>query len=174
MPARTTDERQVDSTPARSSLFARLVYAPRAALAWMKSNRLAALVLALASLASVGGLVIVTLMIAAGRQLEPTITLQQCFDALDQGRYDEAISLAETLRQQSQAEELPGGALYVLGVAMARQAGEALLKQRENKYLLAANYLEQARREGFPPDRQAEGLYLLGKALYYRDRKSVV
>jgi len=166
MPARTTDQ-QVDSTPARSSRLANLLQAPRAALAWMKSNRLVAIVLVLASLASVGGLVIVTLRIATGRQPEVKVTLQQCLEALDEGQYEEAISLAETLREQSQAEQLSGGALYVLGAAMARQAGEALLKQRENKYLLAANYLEQARREGFPPDRQAEGLYLLGKALYY-------
>ncbi len=168
MPARTADDQNVQSSAARSSGLAGLLGAPRAALTWLRSNRLAALLLAVASVASVAALLTVTLRIATNKQATPPITLEQCLEALDQGQYEEAISLAEELREQlSQTDQPSGGALYVLGAAMAKQAAQALLKEREKKYLLAANHLEQARQQGFPPDRQAEGLYLLGKSLYY-------
>ena len=79
----------------------------------------------------------------------------------------EARNLAKQLQSQGTltVEEL-GGPAFIFGAAAAREAAEAPAKDRTKLHLLAVRYLEEANNRGFPDDRQAEGLYLLGKSMY--------
>ena len=62
------------------------------------------------------------------------------------------------------AEDL-GGPAFALGAAAAYEAENSAGKDRAKLFLLASRYLEEANNRGFPPNRNAEGLYLLGKSL---------
>jgi len=95
------------------------------------------------------------------------VTLGQTLAALDEGNYLQARDLAKTLQSQGRlpVEEL-GGPVFVLGAAACREADEMWSSDRRRYYLLAGRYLEEARDRGFPPGRQGEGYYLLGKSLY--------
>jgi tetratricopeptide (TPR) repeat protein len=62
------------------------------------------------------------------------------------------------------AEELIGKP-FVLGVLADRRATTMLGRERSRQEVLATRYLHEARQLGFPPGREAEGLYLLGKNL---------
>ncbi|TWT77209.1 Tetratricopeptide repeat protein [Posidoniimonas polymericola] len=94
-------------------------------------------------------------------------SVENALEALDRGEYE----YAEDLVLQIQAAGVVaandiGGPLFVLGsVKAARSAAEFSPELRRRGYLLAAGYLTKARDAGFPPGREHEGLYLLGKAL---------
>lgn len=99
--------------------------------------------------------------------------LAEALAALDRGDDAEAAAIARELDSAGPvpAEEL-GGKPFVLGVVSDRRAAR-LLDQSQRRYqLLAASFLEEARTLGFPPGREAEGLFLLGKHLYLCGRIS--
>ena len=99
------------------------------------------------------------------------ITLDMAYEALDLGAYTEARRLATHLR--SQGEILPdelGGPAFVLGSAILLEADQKWGKSKSSSYLIAARYLEEANDRGFPAERRATGLYLLGKSLYLSDQ----
>lgn len=138
-----------------------------ALLAWSAANRLRAALVAGACVASVAGVVVGWVAIAAGGPAGPPVTLEMALEKLDLGAYDDAREMANRLKEQADLpmDEL-GGPAFVLGAAAARQAEQTWSKDKTRYYLLAARYLEEARDRGFPSPRQAEGLYLLGRSLY--------
>ena len=91
--------------------------------------------------------------------------------ALDRGSYVEAGDLADQLQSQGtlRTDEL-GGPVFALGAAMAYEADDMWSREKSRYYKRAARQLEEARDRGFPPGRQGEGLYLLGKSLYMTGR----
>ncbi len=139
-----------------------------AALGWAAKNRLQAGLLAGACLISItcAGVAWLTLG-AAGNVLGREATLEMALEALDSGAYLRARELAESVRRR---KTLPleglGGPAFVLGAAACYEADDTWSKEKKNYYLLASRYPEEARDRGFPPERRAEGLFLLGRSLY--------
>lgn len=95
-------------------------------------------------------------------------TLATIFAAYDLGSYGEAKKLAEVVLRYAPETDLTtrGGALFVMGAATCAMAELAWNTNRQPYYLAAANYLREAEEYGFPPDRRAQGFFLLGKSLY--------
>lgn len=95
-------------------------------------------------------------------------TLAEALAAIDADDREKARSIAADLRLMGglpQGEV--GGPAYVLGVAMARDAEEQWNEsERRIRFLLAARYLEEAKVVGFPPGRNEQGLFVLGKSLH--------
>lgn len=99
-------------------------------------------------------------------------SLDMALERLDEGFADQARELAVAVRRQGDlAPEEAGGPAYVLGAAMMADA-DATSSPRERRpmHLLAARYLDEAARLGFPPDRAAHGYFLLGRAHYETGR----
>jgi tetratricopeptide (TPR) repeat protein len=137
--------------------------------AWAKANRLKALL-------AIGGVVsfLITAVVAGRlffaapkhRPLDELATMKQILQALDRRAFAEAQTLAKRLEEQGtlSAEEM-GGPAFALGAVAAYEAENSPGKDRAKLFLLASRYLEQAGNRGFPANRNAEGLYLLGKSL---------
>jgi tetratricopeptide (TPR) repeat protein len=143
-----------------------LAGAGRALVAWSLAKRLRAGLLVAGCLVLMAGVVVGWLVIAAQGPPGGPVTLEMALEALDEGSYSDARKLAENLQTQGglSMDEL-GGPVFVLGAAAASEADETWSKDASSYYLAAARYLEEARDRGFPPGRQAEGLYLLGRSL---------
>ncbi len=137
------------------------------ALAWAAQNRLRAALAVSAATLSIGTLVASGVWAVGAIRAEPEVTLAEVFKALESGVSAQAKEAANTLRSQESARlDDIAGAVYVLGVATAMEAADGWRRDKPQKYLLAARYLEEARSRGFPPGRRGRGLYLLGKSLY--------
>jgi len=136
--------------------------------AWAAANRIKAAILGVACVGLLGGLTVVGLLARQAQDsADGTATLEEALEALDEGAYAEARSLAEVLRDQGQLPfEQLGGPVFVLGAVACYEADDTWSKEKTNSYLVAARYLEDARDRGFPPGRRAQGLFLLGKSLY--------
>ena len=93
--------------------------------------------------------------------------MDQALQALDHRSFAEAQTFAKRLQAQGtlSGDEL-GGSEFALGAVAAYEAETSSGKDRTKLFLLAARYLEEANNRGFPANRRAEGLYLLGKSLY--------
>lgn len=94
-------------------------------------------------------------------------TIERALAALDAGE-DEAAR--DIIAQMQDAETLTaedyGGGLYVLGALKVNDAQRQWSPDRSRTdYYVASKYLEEAKSIGFPEGREADGLYLLGKAL---------
>jgi len=138
----------------------------RKMLAWASENRLKAGLIGGACLLAVGG-VAALWVLSTATPASQHATLDAAMKALDSGAYQEARQLAETLSEAALSPEDPLGApSFVLGAAAAYEADDAWTTDKEHLYLLAARYLEEARDLGFPPGREGEGLFLLGRSLY--------
>lgn len=90
--------------------------------------------------------------------------LDEAFAALDAGDYERAAVL---VRQVLNSGALPrreyGGPLFVLGAVRAHDAGlDEIVERRRTEYLIASRYLKEAQAFGFAPDREKQGLLLLG------------
>ena len=87
---------------------------------------------------------------------------------LDHGYYDQA----RTLRAQIDVDGAKGisksKSEFISGAAAAYEALELFEDGpfRERCFLVAARYLEHARKLGLPPDREPEAVYLLGLSLF--------
>ncbi len=165
--ASALDPDSFDSSPDEPSPSRRSRW--RRALDWAKANRRKALLLVGASVASVVGVVVLTVVLWLAAQDEPElVTLEMALAALDRGSLVQAQEYAEKLREQETLAPTEwGGPAFVLGAAAAYEARETWAKDRANRYLLAAGYLDEARTRGFPPGRRAVGLLLLGEGLYH-------
>jgi len=153
--------------PALRQRLSGLAGVVRAAGRWVVANRLRAVLVAVAGAVSLSSVVLTWVLAAASRPVAPPPTLEMAWAALDRGAYDEARQLARGLQQQGTLTgEEQAGPAFVLGAAAAYQAIGMPGKNRVAQCLVAARYLEAARQQGFPPQREAEGLYLLGKSLY--------
>lgn len=86
--------------------------------------------------------------------------------ALDRGDDVAAKRLAQLAREQDASEGADaGGIAFVLGAATAMEADSMWGEDQRRYYVLAARQLEDARRIGFTPAREGQGLFLLGKSL---------
>jgi TolA-binding protein len=105
-------------------------------------------------------------MLSAPKELpkQRAWTLVDAVTALDEGEYGLAQRIAARLRKILPESEA-GNLAFVQGAAAAYEAEQYLGRERKDLCLLAANYLEDARQQGFPESRRAEGLFLLGKSL---------
>jgi tetratricopeptide (TPR) repeat protein len=107
-----------------------------------------------------------TYMVHLAIQVEQA-KLDEAFAALDAGNYEQARLL---VRHVLNSGALPhsefGTPLFVLGVVKTYDAGvEVVPEQRRTQYLVASRYLSKARSYGFPPEREKQGLLMLGKSL---------
>jgi tetratricopeptide (TPR) repeat protein len=142
----------------------------RGFVAWMKAHRLKAM-LAIGGVVSflIAAVVVSWLYFMAPSHLpvEELVTMDQVLQALDRRAFAEVQTLAKRAQKQNalSPEEL-GGPAFALGAAAAHEAEASPGKDRAKLFLLASRYLEEANNRGFPANRNAEGLYLLGKSLY--------
>lgn len=146
--------------------LASLVRNPRALVGWMMASRLRLAIFVAVVLMAIGGAISVPLVMRARRPVEPPVTLAMALEALDGANHEEAERVAAKLDQQG---DLPteewGGPAFVRGVVAALEADRGTDKQKTKRWLAASKYLQQAYDRGFPPGREAEGLYLLGKSM---------
>lgn len=139
---------------------------PRRLVGWLLGNRLRAIIVVVAGLLFVTASVGVWLILARHAAPPEKPTIEPALRALDRGAFDEASKLAEKFRTDA-PDDRTGGVNYVLGAVAACQADVSSSELRSAHFLAAARLLERARDQGFPPGREAEGLYLLGKSLFY-------
>lgn len=98
----------------------------------------------------------------------PVVDLTTALAALDANKLNDARAAAYQLPP---IDDLPqeewGAKSFVLGVATALEA-DASGDTRERKLLftVAARYLEESHKLGFPPGRRGQGTYWLGRGLY--------
>lgn len=164
----TEDKALETAKPTLGGRLRALLGAPRRLVAWAMKDWIRAVALATAGLASVGAMVILWLVVGPKppelKPVEPADVLK----ALDSGQPDEARQLAARLQQQ---DNLPpdywGLPAYTQGVAAYQKADQTLSDgTKKDRYLLAARHLGESRELGFPPERNSEGLFLLGRSLY--------
>jgi tetratricopeptide (TPR) repeat protein len=166
LPKPPQGEAREPSDAAPRKPLARLADALRGAKARLLANRLKAGLVAGGCLLAVVGAVVAWVWLGQmGKSREAT--LEAATEALDRGDYGEARRMAEELRQGRLPPDAPlGAAAFLLGAAAAYEAEDPWKAEHEPLDLVAARYLEEARDLGFPPGREGEGLYLLGRSLY--------
>lgn len=93
--------------------------------------------------------------------------LTEALLALDEGNYEQArLLVRHVLASGALPREEFGTPLFVLGVVKTYDAdADVIAEQRRTQYLVAARYLTKAQSYGFPPEREKQGLLLLGKSL---------
>ncbi|MEE9602656.1 MAG: tetratricopeptide repeat protein, partial [Thermoguttaceae bacterium] len=168
MPPEERDDRD-QQTPggAKAGVLALLAGVAQIISGLTSSPRSRAIVLGLCCLASLGGVVIVWLVIIANSADPEPVTLEMVLEPLDSGAYVEAREMAKKLKEQGTLPRSEfGGPLFAMGAAAAYEADDTWSKRKTAHYLAAARYLEEARDRGFPAGRRPEGLFLLGKSLY--------
>ncbi len=124
-----------------------------------------ALILAV-NAAIVGGLVGTAVILRNYKPAPKPPTMEDALGALDRGNVDQAHSLAERLAAKRGVTRNEEGVPDFIFGTLAMKAAEAEPgKNRSEGFRLAALYLERSRQHGFPAQREATGLYLLGKCL---------
>jgi len=129
---------------------------------WMRNVAVAAILLLFIS-----GTVAAWLYLARLSLRAELVSLETALATLDEGRRDEARSMARAMLDSGllDHDEL-GGPLFVLGAAKAEDAeSEATPEKRRAGYLVASRYLQEARLLSLPPAREADAIFLLGKSL---------
>ena len=134
--------------------------------AWLAGNPRRAILLGLACLLSIAGAVTAWLGLASHARKQERPTLEPALEALDRAAYGEAVRLAEKY-QAEQIEDRGGGTDFVRGAAAAYQADASSSDLKRSHFQTAARLLSAAQQQGFPSSREAEGLYLLGKSLFF-------
>jgi tetratricopeptide (TPR) repeat protein len=92
--------------------------------------------------------------------------LDEALTALDNGNYEQArLLVRHVLNSGALPHDEFGTPLFVLGVVKTYDAGaDVVPEQRRTQYLVASRYLTKARSYGLPPEREKQGLLLLGKS----------
>lgn len=121
-----------------------------------------------------GGLVLLVvatvgtwLYLASLTVAEPPPTLEQALALYDEGDHEEARLLVIRMTEgTTQLEHTLAGPLFVLGAIKAKEAeSQWSAALRQTNYQIAAKYLQEAKAFGFPPGREEEGGYLLGRSM---------
>jgi TolA-binding protein len=157
------------AAPPSASAAARLGrFIPAALRNWKVASGLAIFL----SVAVIGGSIALTLVWSAKEPTPREFLLTKALTRLDGGEGNEARALAVELQSLADATFAErGGAMFILGMLIAREAQELPESdQRRVLYLVASRYLEQARMHGFPPGREAEGLIELARSLHHGGR----
>lgn len=86
--------------------------------------------------------------------------------AFDSGEYAEACALARALLEQPEATASDKAcAAFVEGASLLAEAEQSLDEDNSDLFRRAADQLQQASQLGWPPEREADGLFWLGKSL---------
>ena len=155
----------------KPTLKQRLIAATLPARTWVAAHRWQSAAIGGGVLLLVGAATAWTVVAQIRSAGEEQISLKMAYEALDLGAYAEARRLASKMR--SQGVVLPnelGGPAFVLGTAKLLETDDEWGKGKKSNYLVASRYLEEASDRGFPKERLAEGLYMLGKSLYLSDQ----
>ncbi len=174
--AHSTDAPAIDSPAvgaARGGLKGRLLDA----VDWARAHRKRALLMsgggAFLFVAALGSL---ALLVRApdpeAEHVEPPVTPEEVFAALDRRAFSETRSLAKRmLRVNGRNDGTLATTTFARGAVAAYESEEIIDDvRRRRRRLLAIRLLDEARERGFPTDRDAEGLYLLGRSLALVDR----
>lgn len=140
------------------SAVARLVSA-------LGGSRRLAVIAGLALLLTTGTGVLLAWVVLASRTEAKPPSLAEGLEALDEGFYQSAREIADEYRTRPTPPDQLGWPAFILGTVASHEADEIWEQDKGATYLLAAKHLEEARDRGFPPERQGEGLYLLGRSL---------
>ena len=136
---------------------------------WIGQHRFISFLIAVAAVVSV--VIPLGLYALHVRNLAPAIgeTLAEALRLLDERSLGKARELAkELVGSPHLANNEMGGPAFVLGAATTYEAECCIDSQfRAHLYVSAEKYLAVAREHGFPPGREAEGMFLLGTSLYY-------
>jgi tetratricopeptide (TPR) repeat protein len=134
---------------------------------WVGHNRTRGIVVAgsilLLIVVTIGGWVyLATIAIHSGKQ-----SVSTAFAALDQRHFNEARNIVGSILRSGRLPRSEyGGPLFVLGAVKTNDAESSPSPERRRiEYLVASRYLKEARAYGMPPDRETQGLYLLGMSL---------
>ncbi len=97
---------------------------------------------------------------------EPIVNATMVLAAFDGGEYAEACALAKALLEQPEAAASDKAcAAFVEGASLLAEAEQSLDEDNSDLFRRAADQLQQARQLGWPPEREADGLFWLGKSL---------
>jgi tetratricopeptide (TPR) repeat protein len=171
MPSNNLPDQDAAVTEAKVSGWMGLpIVIARGFLTWTKAHRFKALLAIGGSVFVFITAIVVSRSLIAARQYrlnDKLVTMDQVLQALDRRAFAEVQALAKQLQEQGtlSAEEL-GGPAFALGAVAVYEAENSSGKKRTKLFQLAASYLDEANNRGFPPNRHAEGQYLLGKSLY--------
>ncbi len=129
---------------------------------WMRSVVVAVAILSLIGATIGGWAYLASLAIHTGE-----LSVEGALKAFDQGRYEQArTAVGRMLTGGRLPRSEFGGPLLVLGAIKTNDAeNQATPERRRIEYLIASRYLTEARAYGMPADREAYGLFLLGKSL---------
>ncbi|RMF92263.1 MAG: hypothetical protein D6741_15145, partial [Planctomycetota bacterium] len=91
--------------------------------------------------------------------------------ALDEGDFAKAAELAEAVRNHPAADiEDDGVAAFVSGMVESAEGDRSVGAERRKHYLAAAQFFDEARKDGFPKGREADGWFYLGRSLHFAGR----
>lgn len=155
------EQESTDDEPAvgRNGLIGRLS-------AWVSANRARKRIVG-------AGIVLAVLVTVAGWLAFAELATQsdgpsvaRALAALDVGDDERARAIIAGLDDRELSGIEYGAAMYALGVLKARDAERQWAPERSRTdYFVASKYLAEARAIGFPGNRDAQGLFLLGKSL---------
>lgn len=93
-------------------------------------------------------------------------SLVGAYAAWDARELEAARDEIRDMQHRSGFEDLMGEALFILGAIKTEEASKQWSPERQQiDYLVASRYLEESKAYGFVPERENEGLLLLGKSL---------
>jgi tetratricopeptide (TPR) repeat protein len=152
------------AAPAKGHWLRRLAGIP----GWLWANPLRGSLSVAGVVGLIGLAVGVTLALRPAARPTYVQQLAQAFAELEKGNRAPARQLAANLlTDRTIGYEEHGAAYYILGAVTLRDADDQLNpKKRQLLDLVAARYLEEARSRGMPQPRQAEGVWLLARALH--------
>jgi tetratricopeptide (TPR) repeat protein len=163
MPPERASDRDVPPPEAaavepRLSLYRRLME-------WVKNHRRKAILLVLAAVISLSATATGLRMLMRPAPLKELPSLDAAYAALDAGNYEDARQRVDEYAALV-PNDATGGPDFIRGAAAAYLATKNPSVEQDRHCLVAAGYLQEARRRIFPPGREGEAMYLLGKCLY--------
>jgi tetratricopeptide (TPR) repeat protein len=162
-----TEETPQETPETKPAVPVRLVAAMLKLRAWAAGHWIRSTAIAAAMTLLVAATVAIWAYLASLSVQTGQLTLDQALAALDRSDYEQARTLVRRMLSDPWlSHSAQGGPLFVLGAIKANDAElQAIPERRRAEYLLASRYLREARHYGFPPEREAEGYYLLGRSL---------
>ncbi|MGL6226141.1 MAG: tetratricopeptide repeat protein [Thermoguttaceae bacterium] len=152
-----------------AELKERLIAAPEKIRDWIEANQVKALIILIS--AFVVFLLIVGLLVWHIIAVKNRPTVEQAMESLQLGYYTQSQHFADSVLKYSKEQEVTkrATALLVKGMSLCLQTDISTIPEKRAYYLTAANYLQESKKLGFPEEYAAEGLFFLGKSLYYAD-----
>src|SRR4051812_273472 len=129
---------------------------------WIRSLIIAVTMLSLIGLTIGGWAYLASVAIHSGE-----LDVDGAIKAFDEGRYEEArTAVGRMLTNGRLPRSEFGGPLFVLGAIKTKDAqDQPNAERRRVEYLIASRYLTEARAYGIPANREADGIFMLGKSL---------